>query len=142
MYTNIIHNDDICNYFLKNQQFIFNSLGNCRECRMIMEILSSSIQAGLRDLNLSAAISAPVLIGEDRVGLIIYQEGRIPLFWDSPIAEMYERMAIIPSLLEMQPEIVGSNGVHDDASCDENEADDSIKNIRILAETLVDVQNR
>ena len=34
MYTNIIHNDDICNYFLKNQQFIFNSLGNCRECRM------------------------------------------------------------------------------------------------------------
>ena len=33
MYTNIIHNDDICNYFLKNQQFIFNSLGNCRECR-------------------------------------------------------------------------------------------------------------
>ena len=109
---------------------------------MIMEILSSSIQAGLRDLNLSAAISAPVLIGEDRVGLIIYQEGRIPLFWDSPIAEMYERMAIIPSLLEMQPEIVGSNGVHDDASCDENEADDSIKNIRILAETLVDVLNR
>ena len=79
---------------------------------MIMEILSSSIQAGLRDLNLSAAISAPVLIGEDRVGLIIYQEGRIPLFWDSPIAEMYERMAIIPSLLEMQPEIVGSNGVN------------------------------
>lgn len=55
---------------------------------------------------------------------------------------MYERMAIIPSLLEMQPEIVGSNGVHDDASCDENEADDSIKNIRILAETLVDVLNR
>ena len=34
MYTNIIHNDDICNYFLKNQQFIFNSLGNCRECRL------------------------------------------------------------------------------------------------------------
>ena len=34
MYTNIIHNDDICNYFLKNQQFIFNSLGNCRECRI------------------------------------------------------------------------------------------------------------
>lgn len=33
MNTNIIHNDDICNYFLKNQQFIFNSLGNCRECR-------------------------------------------------------------------------------------------------------------
>ena len=56
--------------------------------------------------------------------------------------EAYERMAIIPSLLEMQPEIVGSNGVHDDASCDENEADDSIKNIRILAETLVDVLNR
>ena len=44
--------------------------------------------------------------------------------------------------LEMQPEIVGSNGVHDDASCDENEADDSIKHIRILAETLVDVLNR
>ena len=36
MYTNIIHNDDICNYFLKNQQFIFNSLGNCRECRITM----------------------------------------------------------------------------------------------------------
>lgn len=36
MYTNIIHNDDICNYFLKNQQFIFNSLGNCRECRWYM----------------------------------------------------------------------------------------------------------
>lgn len=34
MNTNIIHNDDICNYFLKNQQFIFNSLGNCRECRV------------------------------------------------------------------------------------------------------------
>ena len=34
MYTNIIHNDDICNYFLKNQQFIFKSLGNCRECRL------------------------------------------------------------------------------------------------------------
>lgn len=94
---------------------------------MIMEILSSSIQAGLRDLNLSAAISAPVLIGEDRVGLIIYQEGRIPLFWDSPIAEMYERMAKIPYLLEMQPEIVESNGLPNDASCNENEADDSIK---------------
>ena len=39
MYTNIIHNDDICNYFLKNQQFIFNSLGNCRECRLKCEIL-------------------------------------------------------------------------------------------------------
>ena len=38
MYTNIIHNDDICNYFLKNQQFIFNSLGNCRECRNIVTI--------------------------------------------------------------------------------------------------------
>ena len=37
MYTNIIHNDDICNYFLKNQQFIFNSLGNCRECRSEVE---------------------------------------------------------------------------------------------------------
>ena len=34
MYTNIIHNDDICNYSLKNKQIIFNSLGNCRECRM------------------------------------------------------------------------------------------------------------
>ena len=109
---------------------------------MIIEILSSSIQAGLRDLNLSAAISAPVLIGEDRVGLIIYQEGRIPLFWDSPIAEMYERMAKIPYLLEMQPEIVESNGLSNDASCNENEADDSIKDIRILAETLVDVLNR
>lgn len=109
---------------------------------MIMEILSSSIQAGLRDLNLSAAISAPVLIGEDRVGLIIYQEGRIPLFWDSPIAEMYERMAKIPYLLEMQPEIVESNGLPNDASCNENEADDSIKDIRILSETLVDVLNR
>ena len=38
MYTNIIHNDDICNYFLKNQQFIFNSLGNCRECRMLSSL--------------------------------------------------------------------------------------------------------
>ena len=37
MYTNIIHNDDICNYFLKNQQFIFNSLGNCRECRVYLK---------------------------------------------------------------------------------------------------------
>lgn len=43
MYTNIIHNDDICNYFLKNQQFIFNSLGNCRECRMLTA-LSSVVQ--------------------------------------------------------------------------------------------------
>ena len=34
MYTNIIHNDDICNYSLKNKQIIFNSLGNCRECRV------------------------------------------------------------------------------------------------------------
>ena len=34
MYTNIIHNDDICNYSLKNKQIIFNSLGNCRECRL------------------------------------------------------------------------------------------------------------
>ena len=42
MYTNIIHNDDICNYFLKNQQFIFNSLGNCRECRL----LSSKFRSG------------------------------------------------------------------------------------------------
>lgn len=75
-------------------------------------------------------------------GLIIYQEGRIPLFWDSPIAEMYERMAKIPYLLEMQPEIVGSNGILDDASCDEDETDDSIKDIRILAETFVDVLNR
>ena len=39
MYTNIIHNDDICNYFLKNQQFIFNSLGNCRECRVLDMVL-------------------------------------------------------------------------------------------------------
>ena len=41
MYTNIIHNDDICNYFLKNQQFIFNSLGNCREYRFLCLLASS-----------------------------------------------------------------------------------------------------
>ena len=37
MYTNIIHNDDICNYSLKNKQIIFNSLGNCRECRFLSQ---------------------------------------------------------------------------------------------------------
>ena len=40
MYTNIIHNDDICNYSLKNKQIIFNSLGNCRECRMNLKTLN------------------------------------------------------------------------------------------------------
>ena len=47
MYTNIIHNDDICNYFLKNQQFIFNSLGNCRECRMKMAIIATLAGANI-----------------------------------------------------------------------------------------------
>ena len=50
MYTNIIHNDDICNYFLKNQQFIFNSLGNCRECRLDVKKIVKT---------LSACISSP-----------------------------------------------------------------------------------
>lgn len=34
MYTKIIHNDDNRNYFLKNQQIKFGSLGIWRECRL------------------------------------------------------------------------------------------------------------
>ena len=60
MYTNIIHNDDICNYFLKNQQFIFNSLGNCRECRLYRRLSVGSV---------SSSVSGAGSLGlEDRYG--------------------------------------------------------------------------
>lgn len=49
MYTNIIHNDDICNYFLKNQQFIFNSLGNCRECRLEKQSIGQRVIITLKN---------------------------------------------------------------------------------------------
>ena len=60
MYTNIIHNDDICNYFLKNQQFIFNSLGNCREYRLFAPAPSSiSFVPLTRNLSPAAPSLAP-----------------------------------------------------------------------------------
>ena len=55
MYTNIIHNDDICNYFLKNKQFIFNSLGNCRECRIY--IRTSKLKPKLKTISFLTEIA-------------------------------------------------------------------------------------
>ena len=63
MYTNIIHNDDICNYFLKNQQFIFNSLGNCREYRLFAPAPSTiSFVPLTRNLSLADPSPYPVRV--------------------------------------------------------------------------------
>ena len=77
MYTNIIHNDDICNYFLKNQQFIFNSLGNCRECRLEPHHQFTDKLVLFADLRAAAGVPVFFVIesyvgGEQRVA---YAEG-------------------------------------------------------------------
>ena len=77
MYTNIIHNDDICNYFLKNQQFIFNSLGNCRECRFkraasvdnILLVYLKEVAAEKKYLPLAFKICRGIMSLEKKYGL-------------------------------------------------------------------------
>ena len=77
MYTNIIHNDDICNYFLKNQQFIFKSLGNCRECRFkraasvdnILLVYLKEVAAEKKYLPLAFKICRGIMSLEKKYGL-------------------------------------------------------------------------
>ena len=77
MYTNITHNDDICNYFLKNQQFIFKSLGNCRECRFqraasvdnILLVYLKEVAAEKKYLPLAFKICRGIMSLEKKYGL-------------------------------------------------------------------------
>ena len=84
----------------------------------------------------SLSVSEPVLIGEDKVGLIFYAEGRVPLFWDSPLLELNNRLKEVPSLIERQPLITGHDGIPEN---DESEKgfEKPLNNIHLFAEALV-----
>lgn len=81
----------------------------------------------------SLSVSEPVLIGEDKVGLIFYAEGRVPLFWDSPLLEINNHIKEVPDLIERQPLILGHNGIP------QNEEFESLNNIHLFAEALVHI---
>lgn len=106
---------------------------------MIRAILKTSTSPMLDRLRgrYSLSVSEPVLIGEDRIGLIFYAEGHVPLFWDCPLIDMNKRIMEIPDLIEKQPLISGHNGILTE---DENEeSNDTMKNIHLFAEALMHV---
>ena len=85
----------------------------------------------------SLSVSEPVLIGEDKLGLIFYAEGHIPLFWDSPLLEIHNRIKDVPNLIDKQPLITGYNGIPEDNQ--NEEINDSLLNIQLFAEALVHI---
>ena len=107
---------------------------NQEKDEMVINILRTTLLDTLNDMKQkhSIAISEPVLIGDDKVGIIFYSEGRLPLFWDCPIQKLHEKIKEIPSLMEKQEIIHGQTGV-----IDNTEDDTAEKNIHLFAEALV-----
>lgn len=85
----------------------------------------------------SLSVSEPVLIGEDKVGVIFYAEGRVPLFWDSPLLDINNRIKEVPNLIEKQPYISGHNGIPEED--EDEESKDSLKNTHLFVEALMHV---
>lgn len=109
--------------------------------KMVRDILKSSISPILLNLKekYSISVSEPYLIGEDKVGLIFCAEGRIPLFWDSPIPDIHKRIKEVPNLMAKQPLISGRNGIPEDDQDEEN--DDSLTRTYLFAEALAQVSD-